>query len=183
MVSRSQWKQTLKRSTILTCSLTGLHKPYRKPNDVPMYVHAQSNHPPTVLKHIPSSIGKRISSLSANKDVFDNASVEYDEALRSAGHKETIIFNKNQKDSKNKNNRGRKVTWFNPPYSLNVKTNIGKTFLHLIDRHFPSGHPLHKIFNRHIIKVSYSCITNMSNAIKSYNSCVIKNSSSRSTPP
>ena len=25
--------------------------PYRKPNDVPLYVHKHSNHPPAVLKH------------------------------------------------------------------------------------------------------------------------------------
>ena len=28
---------------------TGKHKPYRKPNDDPLYIHKLSNHPPTVL--------------------------------------------------------------------------------------------------------------------------------------
>ena len=27
------------------------------------------------------------------------------------------------------------ITWFNPPYSVNMETNIGKTFLKLIDKH------------------------------------------------
>ena len=30
---------------------SGLHKPHWKPNDNPLYVHAGSNHPPTILKH------------------------------------------------------------------------------------------------------------------------------------
>ena len=32
---------------------TESHKPYRKPNDRPLYVHVDSNHPPNALKHIP----------------------------------------------------------------------------------------------------------------------------------
>ena len=35
---------------------TGLFKPYRKPGDKPLYVSAQSNHPPQILKNIPLGI-------------------------------------------------------------------------------------------------------------------------------
>ena len=39
----------------------------------------------------------------------------------------------------------------------------------LINRHFPKSHRLHKIFNRNTVKVSYSCIQNMSKIYKGYN--------------
>jgi hypothetical protein len=43
--------------------------------------------------------------------------------------------------------RARKVLWFNPPHSLNVKTNLGKEFLELLEKHFPKGNPLNKFLN------------------------------------
>ena len=36
-----------------------LYKPYREPNDNPIYINKQSNHPPNVLKQLPKSIAKR----------------------------------------------------------------------------------------------------------------------------
>ncbi|PIK41521.1 hypothetical protein BSL78_21624 [Apostichopus japonicus] len=53
--------------------ITGKYKPYRKPNNEPTYINAQSNHPPSITKQIPTSISKRISSLSSDKDTFDQA--------------------------------------------------------------------------------------------------------------
>ena len=47
---------------------------------------------------------------------------------------------------------------FNPPFSLNVKLNVAKMFLQLVDTHFPPANKLYKIFNRNSVKVSYSCI-------------------------
>jgi hypothetical protein len=35
--------------------------PYRKPNNDPLYVDSRSNHPPSIIKHIPEAINKRIS--------------------------------------------------------------------------------------------------------------------------
>ena len=48
----------------------GLYKPYIKPNEKPNYVHSQSNHPPGTIKNIPVSINKRLSNISANKEIF-----------------------------------------------------------------------------------------------------------------
>ena len=42
-------------------------------------------------------------------------------------------------------------------------------FLQLIDRHFPPTNKLHKIFNRNTVKVSYSCIQNISEIIYGHN--------------
>ena len=45
---------------------TGIHRPFRKPNDQPSYINSSSNHPRVIIDHMPSSIGKRISTLSSN---------------------------------------------------------------------------------------------------------------------
>ena len=38
------------------------------------------------------------------------------------------------------------------------KTNVDYNFLRLVDKHFPKGSTLHKIFNRNNLKVSFSCM-------------------------
>ena len=55
-----------------------------------------------------------------------------------------------------------------PPFSKNVQTNVGHTFLRLISKHFPKNATLHKIFNKNTIKVSYSCMENMASIIKAH---------------
>jgi hypothetical protein len=40
-------------------------------------------------------------------------------------------------------NRQRSIIWFNPPFSKNVKTNIERNFLSLIDKLSPPHHKLH----------------------------------------
>ena len=50
---------------------------------------------------------------------------------------------------------------------MNISTNISHIFLHMIDECFPKGdHPVHKIFNRNTLKLSYyCCMPNMQNII------------------
>jgi len=62
------------------------------------------------------------------------------------------------------------ILWFNPPYSVNVKTHMGKKFLELLDKHFPSGHPL---LNRNTVKVSYKCLPNMKSILTKNSSKVL----------
>ena len=56
---------------------TGLFKPYNKTNNIPRYVNAKSNHPPSLLKEILKSVSKRISLNSCNEQVF-NAAAPFD---------------------------------------------------------------------------------------------------------
>ena len=49
---------------------TGVHKPYRKPGDKPLYVNAVSNHPQAILKNIPLGINRRLVEISSNEEVF-----------------------------------------------------------------------------------------------------------------
>ena len=57
-------------------------------------------------------------------------------------------------------NRKRNITWYNPPWDGKVKTNLGSKFLLIIDKCFPKDHPLNKMFNRHTLKLSFSCMPN-----------------------
>ena len=72
---------------------SGTYYPYRKQNNEILYINKQSNHPPSIIKQIPSMISKRVSDIDS--DHFYKAAPD----------------------------------WFNPPYSVNVKTNAGKLFI------------------------------------------------------
>ena len=115
-----------------------------------------------------ASISARISSLFCDSTEFNKSSQLYNDALESSGCNKNIQYEKNQ-NQKTKKNRSRNIIWFNPPFSQNVQTNVAKSFLRLIDKHFPKSHKLYKIFNRNNLKVSYSCTTNMANIIKNHN--------------
>ena len=97
------------------------------------------------------------------------------EALTNSGFNDDMIYtpvieNNNPERSKT---RKRKMIWFNPPYSMNVETNIGKTFLKLAKKHFPHKNSFHKIFNKNTIKISYSCMRNISLIIASHNKSIL----------
>ena len=151
----------------LTC---GSFKPYMKPNNKIPYVHRQSNHPPALLKNIPENINKRLTSISFNQNVFDKAIPPYQKAIDESGYKHKLAYNPQPRHNRN---RQRKIVWYNPPWNANVKTNLGRKFLNIIDRCFPNEHPLHKIFNKHTLKLSYSCMPNMKSIISSHNKAVL----------
>ena len=146
---------------------SGKFWPFRKPNDQPLYINNQSNHPFSIKKQIPEMVSKRISKLSCSKEVFDNTASIYNQALQNSGYTNKLIYNTDRQPPRNK--RKRKIIWFNPPYSDSVDTNIGKQFLRLLDKHFPAHHRLHKIFNRNSVKISYSCMRNMATIISNHN--------------
>ncbi|KAJ8036201.1 hypothetical protein HOLleu_20112 [Holothuria leucospilota] len=74
-----------------------------------------------------------------------------------------------------KRNRKRNIIWYNPPYSRHVTTKVEKRFSQLLDKHFPKGNILNKIFNRNNVKVSYSYMDNMANIISSHNKSLLSN--------
>ena len=153
--------------------------PYKKPNDTPVYVHSRSNHPPAVLKQIPKMTSQRLSKLSCNEAEFKKSAVEYEEVLKKSGFKEILVYVPEQGRNRRRN-RKRNILWYNPPFDLQVETNVAQTFLSLIDKHFPAHHRLHKILNRNTIKVSYSCMSNVASSISSHNKKILKQND---TPP
>ena len=107
----------------------GTFKPFIKSNDVPTYVHQQSNHPQSVLKNIPAAINRRISALSSSEEMFESVAQRYQDALDKAGYTYKLKFNpESATTSQNKRSRKRNILWFNPPYSISVKTNVGANF-------------------------------------------------------
>ena len=152
----------------------GTYKPYRKPGNDPLYVDSKSNHPPAVLKHIPRGVAKRLSDISSSEEIFNNAVPVYEEALKRSGFTEKLKYEKSDSNREsNEGKRRREIIWFNPPYSANVKTNIGQEFFRLLRTHFHSDHRYHRIFNKNKVKLSYSCMRNVSSYISGHNRNVL----------
>ena len=97
---------------------------------------------------------KMISRNSSTKEEFVKVKEDYQASLNKSGYKKVIEFNLYTK--KKKHRRNRIVTWFNPPWSDNVKTNIAEKSLQLIDKYHEKfkGTPLEKNFTRATMKVA-----------------------------
>ena len=158
----------------VTMDTDGTHKPYKKPNSKITYVSKASNHPPSITKNIPKSIGRRLNTISSSEAEFNNAKDDYQQALSEAGYSEKLTYDPEQlRPTRGTKRRRRNIVWFNPPYSRNVATNIGKEFFNLLRIHFPVQHPLHRLFNRNTVKLSYSCTMNLDNIIKAHNAKIL----------
>ena len=158
----------------------GTYCPYKKPGKTLLYINKNSNHPPSIIKNLPNNIVKRVSDLSSNSEQFNKAKNPYQKALRESGYQASFNFEKTNTGNNSvgianckSKNRKRNITWFNPPFSANVSTNVGKKFLTLIDKHFPVHHKYRKLFNRNNLKVSYSCMSNMESIIKKHNTKIL----------
>ena len=137
-------------------------KPYRKPNDDTLYINSHSNHLPSIIKQLPKSISQRILSLSADQTTFDHAAPPYNDVLKHSGFHTNIEYSPEDTETARNSQsrkRSRNIIWFNPPFNKNIKTNIGRKFLNLVDKHFPTSSKLSKIFNRNTIKIAIATWT------------------------
>ena len=96
---------------------TNSYKPYMKPNSVPVYINKNSNHPTQVLKDLPKTIVKRISTISLSKKIVDNSKTVYEET---------------KEESKKEKKKKKKCNMVQSTLFNNVKTNIGKVFFKLL---------------------------------------------------
>ena len=151
------------------------YKPYKKPNDKLLYVNNQSNHPKTVLKHIPKSVSERLSNISSSKKIFEEAKGEYMRALSASGYSEELIYTEKDKTNTTRRNRKRKILWYNPPFNDSLRTDFGRKFLNLLKKHFPRDHKLHPIINKNNVKLSYSTTKNMKRIVQNHNQMILKN--------
>ena len=98
--------------------------------------------------------------------------------MKKCGHNEKLNYETKdaQPDDQQqqKKKRRRKTIWFNPPFCMSVKTNIGRKFLNLVKKHFTAKNPLTRIFNKHNMRVSYCCMKNMGAIIKAHNRAILK---------
>ena len=87
----------------VTFNLTnGMYYPFNKPNNTPTYINTKSTKPPTIIKNLPASIGRRISDLSQNEEIFSKAKPYYQEVLKSSGYNEEIYIQTNERAHRGK---------------------------------------------------------------------------------
>ena len=158
------FKSTIHRKQIavnfldITLNLTNCtYEPYRKDDNISIYIHTTSNYPLSITKQILKSISRRLSSNSSNIDIINKHKHIYDEALKHSGYRQEQNFTTPKVNSEH---RSRNIIWFNPHYNKCISSNMGRDFL---------NNPLAKIFNKNNIKISYSFINNMSQIIKTHN--------------
>ena len=105
------------------------YKPYWKPNDNPVYINKNSTHPPIVLRQLAKSISKIFSETSFNLQIFKESIPIYQEALKKSGFHEKAKYVREEVDKhgkEEKKRRKRKIIWFHPPYSNNIKKQCWK---------------------------------------------------------
>ena len=82
-------------------------------------------------------ISNRISYNSCDKNHFYKAAPDYNIALKNSPFNENVTY---IPSPFKRQTCMRQIIWFNPPYSGNVKTNVGKILLRLVHKHFPRHH-------------------------------------------
>ena len=120
-------------------------------------------------------VEKRLNELSSDEQQFNAEKQQYEEALKITGYKPHLMYKTNisEQPEQKKRHRGRKIFWFNPPYNSSITTNFGRDFLKLVDKHLSNNSVMKKFFNRNTIKISYSCMPNMSSVIASHNKKIL----------
>ena len=119
---------------------------------------------------------KHISEILSNEEIFNKSIKIYSKTLKESGFTDELKYLSNyvqELGNKNRRKRKRKLIWFNPPYSKNVKTNVGKVFLKLSKKIFPTSHILYKVFNKNTVRISYSCIKIIKFVISSHNKNIL----------
>ena len=114
-----------------------------------------------------------VSRNCSSEEEFDKISHEYQTSLGKSRYSHEIKYNPVIQTKKR--SRKRVVTYFNPPWSNNVRTNIADRFLKLIDEQNLKfkGTPLGYIFTRGTIKVSYGTTRNMKAHVQAHNKKIL----------
>ena len=72
--------------------INNTYRRFSKANNEPVYIHKQSNHRPNILKGLPKSINKRLSDISCDENIFNNAKLTYEKALKNSCFTETFSY-------------------------------------------------------------------------------------------
>ena len=65
-------------------------------DNTPLYIHKGSNHPPSILKNIPHAVNDRLSRISANEQLFNEAALIYHKALDESGFSPSVKWAQEQ---------------------------------------------------------------------------------------
>ena len=112
--------------------------------------------------------------------IFEECKQEYVQALNNAGYSLIESHLKYQNNNVNpeaenrrmKKNRNRYVTWFTPPWFIQVSTNIGREFLKIVEESYRETW-LGRILNKNTVKVSYSVTRNLKSIITDNNKKIL----------
>ena len=119
---------------------------------------------------------RRLCRLSSTREDFLAVVEPYQEALDRAGYNHQLLYQEPDPPAAapaaSRRTRSRRVTWFNPPFSQSISTNVGQKFLNLIDSCFPPDHELRRVVNRSSVKISYSTMPNMAQYMNQHNAKV-----------
>ena len=70
---------------------TGKYFPFKKSNNTPLYIHSNSNHPPSIVINDQQSY----SNLSRDETEFNKANkITYETAFKNSGYQTTLKFEK-----------------------------------------------------------------------------------------
>ena len=94
----------------------------QKPNQNPLYVNINSNHPHSVTKNIPKAVNRRLSALSSDENMFNSVVQIYQDALNNAGYTHVLkytpeVANENENKKYKKGRKRSNIFYLNPPYS------------------------------------------------------------------
>ena len=77
----------------------------------------------------------RFRGISATKEDFDQHKQIYQEALKNAGYEYVLKWNENRNGNKVKRKtRKKQILYYNPPFSMSIKTKLGKEFINLVKK-------------------------------------------------
>ena len=120
-------------------------------------------------------IHKMVSDNSSNEKIFNKHKGYYSEALKRSGYSGKMEYiPPRAAGGKRRRKRWDRIFYFNPVYNMNIKTKVGQKFIDILTECFPKGHPWHKYFNRHTVKLSYSCSKNVASRISAHNAKVLR---------
>ena len=149
--------------------------PYHKPDDQIQYMFTESNHPPNTIKHTAASVETSLSNLSSNEQLFKVSTTHYRDNLRQSRYNKELTYKPADTNHQKHSNHKRKIIWFNAPFSNDIFTKIGKSFLSLLDLNFQKNTIYNSTFNRNKIKVNFSCMQTIKPIINNHNMKVLNN--------
>ena len=116
-----------------------------------------------------------ISRNCSSKVEFEKVVNDYQPSIIKSGYAHILQYK--PKYQKKKRTRSRQVTWFNPPWSNDAKTNLAGRFLKLVDEYKEKikGTPLEYVFTRATFKISYCTTRNMKAHIAAHNKRILRN--------
>ena len=130
----------------------------------------KKNQPPSITKQVPAIISKRISNIFCDKECFDKAAPDCNNALTKNGFNDFNVFsgfsgfNIKFTPAPPQRRKHSRTICFYLPFSSDLKTNIDKIFLRLVEKNSPQHNKHYNMFNR-----------NMSSNIQNPNIYLLKN--------